>query len=50
MSMMKTSTVYRLELMQRALTRSDAELFGNRTKYSAVAFALAQAIIAGSYN
>lgn len=47
---MKANTVYRLALMQRALTRSDAELFGNRAKYSAVAFNLAQAIIAGCYN
>lgn len=45
----KTETVYRLELMQRALARSDAELFGNRARYEAVAFNMAAKIIAGDY-
>ena len=47
---MKTNTVYRLELMQRALSRSDQELHGNRHLYAACAFNLAAKIIAGNYD
>ncbi len=47
---MKTETVYRLELMMRALARSDAELHGFRSKYEACAFQLAARVIAGDYQ
>jgi hypothetical protein len=47
---MKTNTVYRLELMQRALARSDRELHGTRHLYAACAFKLAARIIAGTYD
>ena len=47
---MKTHAVYRLELMMRALARSDAELHGNRALYEAVAFRMAAQIIAGNYQ
>ena len=47
---MKTNTVYRLELMMRALGRSDAELNGYRRHYDACAFKLAARIIAGDYQ
>ena len=47
---MKTNTVYRLELMQRALARSDQELHGTRHLYAACAFNLAAKIIAGNYD
>lgn len=47
---MKTNTVYRLELMMRALARSDAELGGFRPCYEACAFKLAAQIIAGDYQ
>lgn len=36
---------YRLTLMQRALARSDAELFGNRQRYLDVAKRLAQRLL-----
>lgn len=47
---MKTNTVHRLELMQRALARSDEELRGYRALYAACAFNLAAKIIAGNYD
>lgn len=47
---MKTNTVYRLNLMQRALSRNDRELYGNRHLYVACAFSLAAKIIAGEYE
>jgi hypothetical protein len=47
---MKTNSVYRLELMQRALARSDRELHGKRHLYAACAFNLAARIIAGDYD
>lgn len=47
---MKSNTVYRLELMRRALSRTDQELFGNRDLYQKCAFNLAAQIIAGDYN
>lgn len=47
---MKTTVVFRLELMMRALARSDAELKGFRPCYEAVAFKLAAQIIAGDYQ
>lgn len=47
---MKTTTVYRLQLMQRALNRTDDELHGNRHLYMSCAFKLAAKIIAGSYE
>ena len=47
---MKTEPVYRLELMIRALERSDVELSGFRSKYEACAFQLAARVIAGNYR
>ncbi|MEW6343017.1 MAG: hypothetical protein AB1704_20340 [Pseudomonadota bacterium] len=40
---------YRLALMNRALARSDAELFGHRQRYWDVAQRLAGELIAGTY-
>lgn len=47
---MKTNTVYRLGLMQRAMARQDQELHGYRHLYAACAFNLAVKIIAGTYD
>lgn len=38
---------YRILLMKRAMTRSDAELFGNRARYEAVAKQCGARLIAG---
>jgi hypothetical protein len=40
-----STLAYRLTLMARALARSDRELNGNRHRYVAVQFALAQELI-----
>lgn len=40
---------YRLLLMKRAMTRSDAELFGHRQRYWDVAQRLATDLLAGNY-
>ncbi|WP_224005219.1 hypothetical protein [Paraburkholderia tropica] len=39
---------YRLGLMLRAMARTDAELFGNRSRYEAVALRCAARLIAGN--